>query len=450
MRTNTPTTVEPPARTYEGAPAHIPAPKTQLIRQVATCMLWESTFYEKGSTIADQIAKTCAITPLVEIARVAKLARTELKLRHAPLFLLAQMNKRRLEAPGLLAGTVPDVVQRADELAELVSIVCKVEGREPKHAKKILSHGLQKGLARAFRKFNEYALAKYDREGAIRLRDVLFLCHPKPKDAEQAELWKRVASKTLATPDTWEVALSAGADKKATWERLISEKQLGYMALLRNLRNMTEANVSQALVERALLDGAENSRALPFRFIAAAKHAPAYAQALSDSMLKAISGERKLPGVTAIVVDVSGSMDAEISGKSEINRWQAAAGVAILAREVCEFARVFTFSNQVVEVQNLRGLPLLVGIDKSQGHGGTALRGALEAIFRERKDLNRVIVFTDEQSSDGVAAVPAGVTAYMVNVASYEPALMLGKGWTRINGFSERIVDWIRFEEQAD
>jgi 60 kDa SS-A/Ro ribonucleoprotein len=83
------------------------------------------------------------------------------------------------------------VIQRADELAEFLAIYW-AEGKQP------LSAQVKKGLAAAFVKFDEYALAKYDRAGAVRLRDVLFLSHAKPVDAAQAELWKRLVENELA------------------------------------------------------------------------------------------------------------------------------------------------------------------------------------------------------------------------------------------------------------
>jgi len=69
------------------------------------------------------------------------------------------------------------------------------------------------------------------------------MSHAKPKDEAQAALWRRLAANELANPDTWEVQLSAGADKKETFERLIREKKLGYIALIRKLRNMEQADV---------------------------------------------------------------------------------------------------------------------------------------------------------------------------------------------------------------
>ena len=77
-------------------------------------------------------------------------------------------------------------------------------------------------------------------------------------------MFTKLVDKTLATPDTWEVALSAGADKKETFERLIRENRLGGMALLKNLRNMVQAGVDQKLLRERLERGV--GIALPFNF----------------------------------------------------------------------------------------------------------------------------------------------------------------------------------------
>lgn len=473
-RTN-PAPVRNTERTYEGGQARTPAPAHQLQRQVAACMLYEDTFYSKGSQIADEIAATCLRTPVEVIAQTAIQAREDFKLRHAPLFLLAQLDLRRKEAPGLLATTVERVIQRPDELAELLAIIQKVNGAAPcpfckakfgraistcedckgsgtlaaKPLKKLISAQVKKGLARAFRKFGFYALSKWNRDSAIKLRDVLFLVHAKPKDAEQAALWKKLVDGTLEAPDTWEVALSAGADKRETWTRLLTEEKLGYIALLMNVRNMAQAKVDTGVVERALLKGAKDSKALPFRFVSAYKAEPSFAQALSDAMLAAIDRTEQLPGTTFLVIDVSGSMDCPVTSKSQLQRWEAAAALGVLAREVCQTARVFTFSQSLVEVPNLRGLPLISAVARSQPFSGTYLKAALQTLWSKVGHPDRVIVVTDEQTHDGIAALPAPTKGYLVNVAAERPALALDGKWHRISGFSERLVDWIRYEETA-
>src|ERR1700722_8837518 len=198
-------------RTYEGALAVRVSPELALRRSVLACMLWEDEFYEDGVAIAGRIRE---LVPKVEAAKVAALAveaRTAMKLRHAPLLLVREM-ARHATHRALVAETMTRVIQRADELAEFVAIYWK-DGRAP------LSGQVKKGLAAAFPKFDEYALAKYDRPGPVKLRDVLFLCHAKPRDAVQAGVWKKLIWGRLKAPDTWEVALSSGADKREAWQR---------------------------------------------------------------------------------------------------------------------------------------------------------------------------------------------------------------------------------------
>src|SRR6202012_2699915 len=252
-------------RTHEGAPAVAITPELALRRSVLACMLWENEFYEDGVAIAGRIRELVPKVAAEKVAALAVEARTAMKLRHAPLLLVREM-ARHATHRALVAETLFRVVQRADELSEFVALYWS-EGKQP------LSAQVKKGLAAAFTKFDEYALAKYNRANPVKLRDVLFLCHAKPVDAAQAELWKRLVVNELATPDTWEVALSGGADKREAWERLLEENKLGALALLRNLSKMTEAKVNEQLVTTAL-GRMKTERVLPFRFIAAARYAP--------------------------------------------------------------------------------------------------------------------------------------------------------------------------------
>src|SRR5260370_4763807 len=258
------------SRTHEGAPARQINADQQLRRSVLACMLWEDQFYEDGVEIAGRIRE---LVPKVEAEKVAALAveaREKMKLRHAPLLLVREMARLKTHRR-LVAETLARVIQRADELAEFVAIYW-AEGKQP------LSAQVKKGLAAAFTKFDEYALAKYNRATPVKLRDVLFLSHAKPVDATQAELWNRLVEGELTTPDTWEGALSAGPNvaNRQAWERLLAENKLGALAVLRNLRNMAGANVSEKAI-RAGLGRMKTESVLPFRFIAAARYAPQWA-----------------------------------------------------------------------------------------------------------------------------------------------------------------------------
>src|SRR5580704_1416767 len=426
-------------RTHEGAPAAAITPEQALRRSVLACMLWENEFYESGVTIADRIRE---LVPQVEPARVAALAveaRSSMKLRHAPLLLVREM-ARHATHRALVAQSLTSVIQRADELAEFIAIYWS-GGRAQ------LSAQVKKGLAASFTKFDEYALAKYDRASVVRLRDVLFLSHAKPVDAEQAALWKRLIAGELATPDTWEVALSTGQgdNKRATWERLLSERKLGALALLRNLRNMKDARVDERLVLDALA-AMKTDRVLPFRFLAAARHAPQWEEGLESAMIRSIAGREKLAGHTVLLVDVSGSMVAPLSRRSEMQRTDAAYGLAILLREIAEKVSIYTFSNDAKRVPPRRGFALRDAMESSQPHQGTYLGAALDTIHEREAPYDRIIVITDEQSHDRISA-PRG-KGYVINVASARNGVGYGP-WTHIDGFSEAVIDYIRELELA-
>jgi hypothetical protein len=271
---------------------------------------------------------------------------------------------RRKGAGTLVADTLDRVIQRADELGELVALYWTPR-------KQPLSAGVKRGLAKAFTKFDDYHLAKYNRDGVVRLGDVLFLSHAKPLNAEQAALWKRLVENTLDPPDTWEVALSARKDKRETWERLLREEKLGGMAELRNLRLMLASAV-------------------------------------------------------------------------EPKRIAAAAGLAILLREVAADFAIATFSEKCVTLPARRGLALRDAIAGSQPHTSTYVKRALVELCDKHgwEKLDRVIVITDEQCHDGIA--PAWTPkSCVVNVAPYQHGVNYGDGWTHIDGWSERIVDCI-------
>ncbi len=423
-----------PARTHEGAVAQHVDPRRELRRTVQTCLLWEDTFYEKGNHIAKRIAELVAHNKPEDVAALACEARDKMQLRHVPLFLLRELARRK-GAGRLVAETLERVIQRADELGEFVALYWKAR-KEP------LSAGVKRGLAAAFRKFDAYQLAKYNRESTVKLRDVLFLCHAKPKNAEQAALWKKLVENTLESPDTWEVALSAGKDKRETWERLLRDGKLGGMAVLRNLRLMLAAGVPPKLVAERLEKGI--ARALPFRFVTAARHAPKLEEAIEKAMLKGIAGFETLPGVTGLVVDVSGSMNYRLAKKGETTRMDAAAGVAILLREKAEEFRVATFSDTCVALPSRRGFALRDAIVGSQAHSGTYLKRALTTLqaWNDWNDVDRVIVITDEQSHDGILSSWTK-QAYVINVAPYKSGISYGSGWTHIDGWSERVLDYI-------
>jgi 60 kDa SS-A/Ro ribonucleoprotein len=460
-RTNVPSlrTARSSPRTHEGTPAHKLSAKQELLRTVMTYLLWEDSHYEDGVSIAERIKKLVPKVSPRDVADIAIKAREAMKLRHTPLFLVRELARGTADARRLVADTLERVIQRADEATEFLALYWK-DGKQP------ISAQVKKGLARAFVKFNEYELAKYNRDNAVKLRDVLFLTHAKPNGREQEELFKKLAANALAVPDTWEVALSGGADKKATFERLIKDNKLGALALLRNLRNMTEARCDSNLV-RGAIKSMRTERVLPFRFIAAARYAPQFEPELEQAMFKCLEGQPKLGGRTALVVDTSPSMWMEkVSAKSEMDRFDAAAALAILLREICQDVSIWTFNKKAYRIPARRGFALRDSM--AQTKDGYSKGGA--AVYEANQEgYDRIIVLTDgqwhysgvpgettdyngyhsrESMGDAKVVCPAPLTqkAYMINVANYQNGIGYGK-WHTIDGWSEAIVDYIQAYE---
>ncbi len=415
-------------KTHEGAQAHSINAYQELRRSVLACLLWENQFYESGEDIVTRISNLVKEVDPSKVSELAIEARTKQYLRHIPLLLAIELAKNG----NLKKELINSIVQRPDELTELLALYWR-DGKKPLPAQ------LKKGLALAFQKFDEYQLAKYNRKKDIKLLDVMRLVHPMPKDSDKAELWRKLRDGELKTPDTWETNLSSGKDKKATFERLIIEKKLGGLAFLRNLRNMHDADVNEDIIIKGF-NTCNFSKVLPFRFIAAQNYVPGYTEYLEKSMLSGLSCESKISGKTVLLIDTSGSMVYDkISSKSELDRLDAAAGLSIILRERCEKIKIYAFSNYVSELPPYHGFALR-DVLRNLNHVGTYLMEAIKLVTEREKNIDRMIVITDEQTFNRVE--DPSVKGYMINVASYQNGVGYGK-WIHIDGWSESIVKYI-------
>jgi len=460
--------------THGGAPTYEVKAEEQLYRAVMSCLLWEDSYYESGISIADRIKALIPQVDPIRVAQVAIDARSLMKLRHVPLLLAREM--ARLDThKHLVAKLLPEIIQRPDELSEFMAIYWMDKKDQP------VSAQVKKGLAKAFKKFNEYSLAKNNKDGAVKLRDVLFLTHVKPdsgvkgftKEARKAKqsfpadegstLFRKLAENALATPDTWEVEISAKGNNKESWERLLSEKKLGAMALIRNLRNMTKASVDTSMVKEAL-KAMNGERVLPFRYLSAAAHAPQFEPEIEIAMMKCLAEKDKIPGKTVLIVDVSGSMyGGKISEKSEMNRAKGACALAVLVRELCENPVIYaTAGSDCTKVHKTQLVPARKGFALSDaiynlsgplGGGGIFLTQVMDYVKQHEKTADRIIVITDEQDCSGQQDAPAkadafGTHNYIINVNTYKNGIGYGK-WTHINGWSEAVLDYVRLSEEG-
>lgn len=437
-----------PIFTHEGAKAVRTSTINQLRRSVLSCLLFEDEFYEDGIAIAKRIKDLCAKVSPQELADLATEARQRFHLRHVPLVLLVELLAKRGRSASV-AFTIASTIGRVDELGELLALYLeanpKPAGSKSQRGAGPIPKGLRRGLDAALRKFDAYQFAKYDNDKgkAVKLRDVLRIARPKPAGAAQEALFKAILKGTLAAPDTWEVAAMQGRLGKDGWEQLLRDGKLGYLALLRNLRNMVKVDVDMGLIERAIVARKGAHNVWPFRYVAAARAVPQFEPVLDQALIEAVAQMPQFDGDTIILVDVSGSMSHKVSGRSDISRMDAA---ATLASIFPGRRRVFTFSNRHIEVPARTGMAGVDAIVNSQAHSGTELGVAVSHANQFKHD--RLVVISDEQTQDRVPD-PIAKMAYMINVASNENGVGYGR-WTHIDGFSESVLRFMREYEDVE
>ena len=424
MKTNKAIEKEP-IYTHEGGKASKINSLEELKRATMSCLLWENEFYEDGVSIADRISSLvnkCINQGLYnDVIEILKKVKFDMRLRHCPLWMIVSIFKAGQKVSKEL---ISEILTRPDDMGELISLYHK-DGKKP------LPNQMKKGIALAFEKFDEYQLAKWNKNANYKLVDIANLCHPKVTDAID-----KLVKGTLETPKTWEVLLSsAGSDetkKKDAWLDLINSKKLPDMALLKNIRGMLNVGVSKETIVNRIND-IQNGKLLPIDYIRAGQNNPTLESEIENKFLSTFTKE-KASGKTAILVDVSGSMDGD--------RLKYALALAMIGREMYENVDIYSFSNHNILVPNRRGFALADAIDNSQGHCGTYMWSSINKVSAQGYE--RILVITDEQAHDSPSK-KVSANMYIVNVASYDKGVgyTLGTNITHINGFSDKVFDYI-------
>ncbi|MFC0626110.1 TROVE domain-containing protein [Kribbella deserti] len=464
----------PSLRTAEGAPGYRREPTSELFLLAISNLVGEQTAYE-SATERDrrfvELVHHVAVADMDWLNRFLPWLRGTANLRSAPLVAALEATKARLDAglPGESRQLITRVLQRADEPGEALAYWTSQYGRAiPKPVKRGIADAVT-GL------YDERALLKYDSPAKpYRFGDVIDLVHPRAASKRQGDLFRhaldRRHGRRNAIPETLQLlqrradlgvvpleyrrflledhAVLAAAGM--TWESLAGWLQapldaaawegimpsMGYMALLRNLRNFDEAGVSDevaAAVAARLADPAQvaRSRQLPMRFLSAYRAtSPSsrfgtsrWALALERALSLSLAAVPALPGRTLVLVDRSGSMfHDQLSRKSELTRADAAAvfGTALAAR--AESADLVEFGTKSALVRLPRGESVLKSLNRFHELGGT---NTADAVRRWYKGHDRVVIVTDEQAWAGRGAeptrdIPCRTPVYTWNLAGYQ------------------------------
>ncbi|SCL44164.1 TROVE domain-containing protein [Micromonospora citrea] len=455
--------------TAEDAPGFAREPRTELFLLGVSNMVGEETFYEGA---ADRDARFRELVAAVAVAdpdwfaRFVPWLRTGAMLRSAAV--VAALEGARAQVAAGIPGSrtiVDSALQRADEPGEALAYWLGRHGRT-------LPKPVKRGIAdAAVRLYHERSLLKYDSDrNAVRFADVLDLTHPVARDERQGDLFRHALDRRHQRDNPLPASLTMLAARAAlmalpverrrevtdpavleaagmTWEALAGWRQttmdapaweaiipsMGYLALLRNLRNFDQAGVGDAVAETVaakLSDPGEvaRSRVLPMRFLSAYNAAPSlrWAYPLERALQHALADVPALDGRTLILIDTSGSMTNAFSKDGTLRCWDAATvfGLALAAR--AREATVVSFSHTSAVFPAVAGESVLAAVRRFKQDGyfygqGTETEKAVREHYAGH---DRVVILTDEQahwhgSADVTAAVPARVPVYTWNLAGY-------------------------------
>ena len=424
---------------HEGGESYSVSPEMELYKTICTSIL-NNKFYESDTDTLDRIKTLISQCDPLYVAQLAVYAREEMNLRSIPLVMTVELAKIH-NGDSLISKLTERVIQRADEITEILGYYQISNGRTGTKKLNKLSKQLAKGIANSFDKFEEYHFGKYNRNTEIKFRDALFLSHAKSKSPEQRDLFNKIINDELAIPYTWETQLSeagkmSGRSKKEVWEELIDSRKVGYMAILRNLVNILEADVSADHIQKVCdyisnETAVKRSRQLPFRFLSSYRmlvgmpnrrsfywgrdgerngvdsiYVPEIAEALEKAIVLSVNNINiDKNDKILIATDVSASMITPISERSVIFQYDIGAVLSMLLNNKMKYTTTGLFGNTFETFNFPKGSVLrnTNEIYELEGRVGYSTNGhkVLEYANKSKQKYDRIMIFTDCQLYGG-------------------------------------------------
>lgn len=451
----------------DGHVAYSMTDKAKLVTQVLSSFINEEKFYgDNTKEMIDTIQRVIK-QDADFVSRLAVYARRVFNMRSVAHVLTAHL-AHEPEGKPYVKKTVKGITVRGDDATELMAFYLSTFGKP-------IPNSLRKGIEAVFAGFDEYTLAKYKGEGkSVKMRDLLCLCRPAPKDDAQSAMWKRLLEGKLETPMTWETQLSANGNNKETWERLIDSGKIGYMAYLRNAKNIINAkpdNIEKFWQTIENPEAVKRSRQLPFRFLSAYKQVGSIAgsrglDALESAVEAATANLPHLPGTTVIAVDTSGSMGSNVSAKSDIECVEIGVLLGLIANRICDNSIFYTFDTRIGQVQLRRKADILSNVSRiAAAGGGTNMGLPFEVMIQQNVKADRIIVISDNECNSGYTwcnhrtvqsladeyrrKTGVDLWVHAIDLQGYGTQQFHGPKTNIIAGWSEKVFEFIRLAEQG-
>ncbi len=423
----------------------------KLLTKCFASFMNEKTFYTdaaKGNQELFQAVHEAAQEDPELVLKIAAYGRDKMNIRSTPIAILAEAASIPACKPFVREYTAA-ILRRADEPAELMAYWIHRHGpigaRGEKGGEHAFPNSLKRGIEDVLRSFDEYEYAKYDREGAVKMRDVFKIVRPKPRNEQEQALFSYIvkgeidearlpliaAKKKLMQKEqldeealsladqahaTWEVLSSKFGRKKETWDAIA--KHLPFMAGMRNLGNILESGSEEA-IERVLGQlrdprAVAKSRQLPYRFFSAFKaleqrggemnlRRSEARDALQAALQFSTDNLPHLPGTTFITTDNSGSMQSPVSEKSSVTHQEVGNLLGAMAHRMCDrsIVSVFGDTHAVVDVSRMDGvLTNMNKLNTTDVGCSTNAYLTIRHLLEKKVKVDRIIIFSDMQCYD--------------------------------------------------
>lgn len=448
-----------------GAPAYSMDAKSKLVTQILTNFFNESKYYGDNFAEMQETIKAVIDKEPQFVSNLAVFARRVFNMRSVSHVLTAYLAHETSGKP-YVRSTIDGVVLRGDDLTEIMAFYLSTFGKP-------IPNSLRRAIADKLVTFDEYTLAKYKGDNkAVKMRDLICLCRPRPQTSKQEDLFKRCLESRLETPLTWEAELSANGNNAETWEKLIDSGKVGYMALLRNLRNIIKANPSNIQQVYDIIQDSERvrkSKQLPFRFYSAYKAVADIAgskvfDVLESALESSVDNMPKLPGTTVIAVDISGSMSSPVSSNSEVKCYEIAMLLGLLANRICENSYFYTFNNCLVKQAVSSKCNILETVRVAGCNGGTNMALPFQKMIDDKINADRIIVLSDNMNNGDLwgnsptqhyadeyrKITGNNIWVHGVDLQGYGTQQFHGAKTNIIAGWSEKVLDFILLAEQDE
>lgn len=330
--------------------------------------------------------------------------RTEDNMRATPQVIIvraAQMKKGK--GNGLVRQYSLQTMQRVDDAVTQLAYQLAEFGKP-----------VPNSLKKAWRQFlmaqKPYNLAKYRMENKdVKLIDLVRFCHPKGVAFDQL-----VKGELVSTGTTWESIISEKGSTKEAWNEAIDV--MGHMALLRNLRNISEkaGTTNFKTVAEKLVNGAEKGRQLPFRYLSAykalgVKTSPLILDAVEKSLEISLKNLPHFSGRTMSLCDNSGSAwGVATSSMGTMAVAEIANLSAVLTGMVSDEGYVGVFGDNLKTVPIKKTSSVLDQTNAltpiGKGIGGGTENGIWlfwDQAIRKKEHWDRVFVYSDMQAGHG-------------------------------------------------